>query len=121
MIYGPSCFIQYAKECFGIKAILKFLLFNYTSIEGHLWYLSALIYVLVLAFLLDKYKSRRILYPIIPILILCDLSFGKYSLLIWGREFPLMCIRNWLFVGIPYFFLGDMLKTSRKREMMYKK
>lgn len=37
---------------------------------------------------------------------------GKYSILLWRREFPYILVRNWLFVGIPYFSIGMMLKEK---------
>lgn len=46
----------------------------------------------------------------IPILLLTDLILGKYSLLFLDREFPVIYVRNFLFVGLPYFALGACLK-----------
>ncbi len=46
----------------------------------------------------------------IPILLLTDLILGKYSLLLLNREFPFIYVRNFLFVGLPYFALGAWLK-----------
>lgn len=40
--------------------------------------------------------------------------FGKYSLLLFNREFSYIYIRNFLFVGIPYFAIGRFLKQHEK-------
>lgn len=76
----------------------------------------ALLYVLIIVFLLkSNYKRLRLL---IPILLLGDLVLGKYSLMILGREFPFIYCRNWLFVGLPYFLLGDLIKEKWKYETL---
>lgn len=36
--------------------------------------------------------------------------FGKYSLLLFGLNYPVVFLRNFLFVGIPYFCLGIIIK-----------
>lgn len=104
--------INYINNCFSVKSVIKFFIFNDTPIEGHLWYLGALLYVLVIISTIDKLKNREILYPFIPILLICDLIFGKYSLFILRYEFPFIIVRNWLFVGIPYFLIGDIIRKS---------
>lgn len=35
---------------------------------------------------------------------------GKYSMLLFDKEFPFIYVRNFLFVGIPYFSIGALLK-----------
>lgn len=52
-------------------------------------------------------------FVVIPALLIGDLILGKYSLLLLGREFPYIIVRNWLFVGVPYFFIGIMLREKQ--------
>lgn len=52
--------------------------------------------------------SKKIYY-LVPFLLITDLIFGKYSLLLWGQSFPIFFVRNFLFVGLPYFLIGDIL------------
>ena len=56
--------------------------------SGHLWYLGALLLVLLIAKAFRKSNLEHYVFPIIPVLLAVDLVFGKYSLCIWGREFP---------------------------------
>lgn len=51
-------------------------------------------------------KGKKLLYYLTPVLLLGDLMLGKYSLFLWHREFPYVVVRNWLFVGVPYFAIG---------------
>lgn len=97
-----------------LKVIIKFLLFNDSPFSGHLWYLGAILYVLIICELINNKKFLwSILYIMTPILLLGDLFLGKYSMLFFGREFPYILVRNFLFVGLPYFCIGKLI---RKRE-----
>ena len=108
--------ISYVQSIFSIKNLLKFLLLNDSPLAWHLWYLSAVFYVLVIVLLVDKLNCRKDLYYLTPILIIVDLVFGKYSLLIFHREFPYILVRNFLCVGIPYFCIGNLIREKQCAE-----
>lgn len=97
---------------FSFNSLLKFLLFNDSPFKGHLWYLGAILYVLIIVYVVDKFRGRRVLYTLIPILLLGDLMFGKYSIVLWEREFPSILVRNFLFVGVPYFSIGLLIRDG---------
>lgn len=97
----------------GIKRLLKFLLLNASPFGYHLWYLGAILYALIVVYVVDKIGWRRVLYFLTPILLLTDLILGKYSILIFGREFPYILLRNWLFTGIPFFVIGMLMKEKK--------
>lgn len=113
--------VTYVQEIFTGKSILKFLVLNESPLAGHLWYLGAILYVLVIVLLVDKLKSRKALYCLTPVLLIADLVFGKYSLLIFHREFPYILVRNFLCVGIPYFCIGNLIREKRCSEKWNKK
>lgn len=109
---------QYLAECFSFKSILSFLLLNDSPFCYHLWYLGALLYTLLIVALLRKFVKcwEKILYIITPLLLAVDLIFGKYSIVIFGYEpIPYKFLRNFLFVGIPYFTIG--LYISRHQQL----
>ncbi len=94
---------------FSFASVVKFVLFNDSPFGAHLWYLGAILYVLVLVYFIEKKTDIKKLYLLIPILLLADLVFGKYSLLIFGKEYPIVLVRNFLCVGLPYFLIGNLL------------
>ena len=100
---------SFLRSALSIKSILKFVLLNDSPFGVHLWYLGAILYVLLIVFVIERKWDRKCLYPIVPILLLTDLVLGKYSLLLLGRTFPYILVRNFLCVGLPYFLIGDML------------
>ena len=103
------------ESVFSIKNLLKFLLLNESPFSGHLWYLGAILYVLIIVLILDKLDC--VLYYLTPLLLLGDLVLGKYSMVVWGREFPYILVRNFLFVGIPYFCIGQLIRNGIGRRI----
>lgn len=93
---------------------LKFIIFNDNPFGFHLWYLEAYLYVLIIMMVVDKYKLWSRMLWCIPFLLFGDLLFGKYSILQLNKELPYICVRNFLFIGIPYFLLGVWLKINNK-------
>lgn len=113
--------VTYIQTIFTGKNILKFLALNESPLAGHLWYLGAILYVLVIVSLADKLNCRKVLYCLTPVLLIADLVFGKYSLLIFHREFPYILVRNFLCVGIPFFCIGNLIREKRCSENWNKK
>lgn len=104
--------VAYVQSVFTRKNILKFLLLNESPLAGHLWYLGAIFYVLVIVWLVNMLNCRKLLCYMTPILLIADLLFGKYSLLVFHREFPYILVRNFFCVGIPYFCIGDYVRQK---------
>lgn len=118
--------LEYFLETFPLKSILKFILLNDSPFSGRLWYFGAILYTLIIVYFFNRFKKMKILYCMTPVLLLGDLILGKYSLLLLGREFPYIFVRNFLFVGIPYFCIGILIsvylpkiKTVLKRGTLF--
>ena len=121
--FSSNSILTNIRNIFSMKSILKFVLLNESPFGGHLWYLGAILYVLLIVFIFDRKWGRHKLYPIVPFLLLADLVFGKYSLLLFGQAIPYILVRNFLCVGLPYFLIGDMLfkynaKISLKKAVL---
>lgn len=99
--------------------IIEWVVFNNNPFAFHLWYLFAYLYVLLIISLINKYEKWKLLYWLTPVLLLGDLGLGKYSLLIWGYEPNFLFVRNFLFVGLPYFTLGCMIKRFVDHSLIF--
>lgn len=108
------------QETFTSTKLLKFLIFNESPFNGHLWYLGAILYVLIIVQIADKLNLRKILYWLTPILLIGDLILGKYSIVIWDKEFAYILVRNYLFVGVPYFIIGIWVKDGLGKRLSKK-
>lgn len=94
---------------------ITFFLFNLPPIWAHVWYLSALLYVYLLVYLFEKIGPRRILYFFIPVLLCANLIMGTYLPLLFRAAVPLKWSRNFLFIGLPCFLLGDLIRQKEDR------
>ena len=97
------------------QQIIKFLLFNEHPFYWHLWYMPAYLYTLAIMWIVDKHNLYKYLFLATPLLLFGDLVLGKYSVMLWGREFNAIYVRNFLFVGIPYFSLGLLIKRNMNK------
>lgn len=95
---------------FTWKNTFYFLFLNQPPFGGHLWYLSAYLYVLIIMLFVNRFRLWKPCFFLVPILLLCNLIFGKYDVLIFNHNFNLILSRNFLFMGIPYFALGCLVK-----------
>lgn len=108
-----ECIFFVANKSFyipSLHSIVNWVLFNECPFAYHLWYLYAYIYVLLVILLFERFNRLKFLFLITPFLLLCDLILGKYGMLMLGINLEPFYIRNWIFVGIPYFCLGCIIK-----------
>lgn len=101
----------YLSEVLTLRALVEFLVFNESPFSIHLWYLGALLYVLLIAYGL-KHNKLQCLYFLIPILLACGIVLGKYSPVIFGDYVYYLFSRNFLFDGLPFFLLGMLLRDK---------
>lgn len=97
----------------SVRQMLEWVVLNDCPFGFHLWYLYAYLYVLIIVLVIDKHQLWRWLFLFIPLLLLIDLAFGKYSLVVFNKEFPYILVRNFMFVGLPYFALGALFKSMQ--------
>ena len=104
--------VDYYRDVLSIKNIMRFLFLNETHFGYHLWYLGAALYAMVVIVFFEKKGLSKYIVISIPILLICDLIFGKYSLVVFGKEFDIVYVRNWIFVGIPFYYCGILIRKS---------
>lgn len=103
---------QYLRETFTAKSLMRFVLVNESPVRGHLWYLGALLYTLVIAAAAERLHATRLLEWATPLLLLGDLVLGKYAMVLFHREFSPLLVRNFLFVGIPNYCIGRWIRRG---------
>ena len=102
---------------FSIDNLLDYLLFNQTSPDSnHLWYLIALIYVLILVRLFNDKLSIKCKIIIMSLCFLLSLVLGVYSSIFFGHALPEKYTMNFLFTGLPFFLLGELLSNVYERK-----
>lgn len=99
----------------SLNAFDKFILLNENPFGFHLWYIGAYLYTLIIVHFSVKYNKLKYIWFSVPFLLLLDLCLGKYSLVLWHKEFPYIWVRNFLCVGIPYFCIGMLLRKLKEQ------
>ena len=99
------------KECFSPKALIDTLVFNNGALLGHLWFILALLYCyLIYIAIFTKASSRVKLVVGISLLIL---SFTLREILRGsGISDTTHYTRNFLFTGIPFFLIGNVISEK---------
>lgn len=109
--------------------VIDFLVFNEDLITGHfgsshIWYLNALLYVLFIAFAFRKLKIFKLLYYFTPIFLICGFILECFSKQLFGVNFSdggkYYYYRNFITVGIPYFCIGNLLRSFKLYELKFK-
>ncbi len=94
----------------SLDDLKNWLLFNDCPFGFHLWYLYAYLYVLIIVGIINRVGLWKVMFFLTPILFLIDLLLGTYGMLLFNVNYPYIYFRNFLFVGIPYFSIGALLK-----------
>ncbi|MDR0914084.1 MAG: acyltransferase [Oscillospiraceae bacterium] len=94
------------------QTITDFLLFNY-AVDGqeHLWYLSALLYILVIAYVFPIIlKNKCVAIALVVFLLAVNITFAEFgNMLQLPFAFKSIYVRNFLFTGLPFFLIGNLL------------
>lgn len=117
LLYLFISFVDVGAEAIrGLKVLFspRCFLCNILPYAGHLWYISAYIYVLIIILFIDKYNLYKLLFYITPVLLIVAISIGMYSEIFLNCTFPTYYSRNFLFTGLPFFALGMMIRLLKK-------
>ncbi|MBQ4089568.1 MAG: hypothetical protein IJC56_06780, partial [Clostridia bacterium] len=100
----------YVAEYLNLKVAIRFIVFNVSPFCDHLWYMGAILYTLLIMKYCYNERTKRTLWALIPVFLSVDLLMGDYSVLVFNRVFPSYYVRNFLFVGVPYFLIGTVIR-----------
>ncbi|MDR0916501.1 MAG: acyltransferase [Oscillospiraceae bacterium] len=108
-------FTTYISSIFSFRVLAILTVFNELPLEWHLWYLFAYMYTMIMYAIfskrITKAKTKTLLLFIFALLAV-DAVFGKYAVIVLGRTIPLLCTRNFMFTGLPYFTLGFFIRRA---------
>lgn len=90
----------------SLTRLLKLIFLNVPLFGHQLWYLFSYFYVLLIIWAVVKYNWWKWLFYAVPILLMSHIV-----LLLSGREVSIYLVRNFLFLGLPFFAIGAMLKS----------
>ena len=86
---------------------MKMAVLNVPLFGPHLWYLFAYICVLFIIMLINKYDKWKLLFYSVPLLLIPHIALE-----LSGRQLSIFLVRNFLFLGLPFFAIGALLKAK---------
>lgn len=106
--------VGYLRTVFSINNIIKSVLFNFTPLKAHLWFLSALVLCYVMVYMDTKFELGRKLHVIILILFIIY-TLCEFDNIIIGRNINNVYYRNFWFMGAFYFELGRGISKNKEQ------
>ena len=104
---------------FNPISIVKFIVFNVPRSSEHLWFLVALIYVYGLHYFVVKWKIKDCVYLWIGVVLLAIHLLLGVGLSSMGIVIPPCVIRNFLFMGYPFYCIGMLIRKNE--DLVHKK
>lgn len=109
---------QFMREKFTRDALKNFLLLNETPLASHLWFFSALLYAVLLDYLIfirlmNSRWGRRAVTLLAWGVLLGGYLYYHLGLTVFGKSFNWWDYRNFIFMGTPLYLLGKLFRGSR--------
>lgn len=105
----------YLGEIFHPVMILRLIALNKPVSSGHLWYLWAMLYVYIVYYFATKRGIKeKTIFRASFILLALHLLLGE-GLSVFNVTIPIMVIRNFALMGIPFFGLGLFVRKYQDK------
>lgn len=104
-------------ELVGKQQLIKFVKYNnIAQIKPHLWFLPALFYCYFLDYFIEKLHLRKPAY--FCVLFLSGILLWRAEFCrIYGESYPRMEYRNYLYTGMPFYLLGQMIHEYQEKQI----
>lgn len=102
---------EYLDSVFSARTFVETVIFNNGSLLGHLWFLLALLQCYLFYALVLRKTSLPIQTGLIVVLLL-GFFLIREILKLNSVSDPIYYLRNFLFVGIPFFLLGGIINRQ---------
>lgn len=116
IISGTDLF-EWLRKTFSFYDIFLWAIWNNAIPGAHLWFLFALLYCYGVFYLLLKSNTIKAGYILIPFLLICFWMQSSFHIVTMGLPEQLITIlsRNWIFSGLPFFMLGNLLAKKKEK------
>jgi len=123
--YGLNCLLQGYDifeyfNTFDLKTLIKLLLFNVNPLNAALWYLNAYLYVLIIAYIVKKLGLLDLTSKICPFILIITISICEFPTIFFGKVYANYIYRNFIFFGLPFFFIGYLIRQNKEKLMNLK-
>ena len=107
--------VQYFSGYSNFERLAKLFLLNVSLCSVHLWYLYAILYVYICYLFVLVFKiNKKIVFLVSLLLLVIQILLGE-GLAICKVIVPITLVRNFAFMGIPFFGLGLLANAYRHK------
>lgn len=99
-------------QCFNLKALLEWIIFNQDPFINIMWFTFALLYCYLILWLINHFDWYCKVFWLIPVLIGVHLIMGNI-LTLFGMAASKLYYRNFLFFGLPFLLLGVWIRRNQ--------
>ena len=110
--------VTYFTSILSVRTLVETVVFNNGSLLGHLWFLLALLYCYLL-YTWFLHKVPLSAKMCISAVLYVGLFLVREVLKMNGAADPVYYLRNSLFVGIPFFLLGNVIHQQKEWVVRY--
>ena len=105
----------YFMQYFDTVRFIKLLVFNVSISAVHLWYLLAITYVYVISYIVTVLRiPEKTIFTISFLLLFLHVLLGEV-LSVFGIVLPILLLRNFALMGIPFFYLGQFFRKHENK------
>ena len=105
------------KDLISVRNIFETLVLNKSPFGVHLWFLSALLFCMIIDYFISKFKPKKGFYLAVVLgLIAVDVVY-----ILFLRSFSKLYLRNFLLMGMPYFYIGKLFADADLSKLMQNK
>lgn len=117
---------SFVKTLIAPATIVKFVIFNDNPFRTHLWYFNAVLYCYIIMYLYIKFIKPRLKKDISKPILVGSLVLLLMYLVIYIAHLQyniekLFLLRNFIFVGIPFFYIGNFINKYNLKDKITNK
>lgn len=105
---------SYVLNLFQINSLIKIVIFNDNPFRTQLWFFGALLYCYIIYYLILKLKLKIRYKSMLKVSLTILLIYIITSIIYFNNQNQeyLYFIRNFIFVGIPFFYIGNFINRT---------
>lgn len=110
MRWNPEGLVARFGKFVDLKTYIDLFVYNMPVSSGHLWYLWAILYVYIIFYFVTKFGVKeKVVFTVSFILLFLHILLGEV-LSGFGIVVPMLIVRNFALMGIPFFASGLFVK-----------
>lgn len=110
--------IDRLRQCFNVKALFEWVVFNQDPFINIMWFTFALLYCYLILWIINHFNWYHKVFWLVPVLIGVHMVMGNI-LTLFGMAVNKLYYRNFLLFGLPFLLLGIWIRRNQEKLLGY--